>query len=151
MTADYSFVIPILNECETLEELYARLAPVLDALDGPIEVILVDDGSTDGSYEIMLGLQQRDSRFRILRLSRNFGHQIAITAGLDHARGNAAIVMDASRPQQQVWRGTLDDLARETADVDGDGPGTLVIGDVVAIGTQQELVAQAFRPAQGRG
>jgi len=46
----------------------------------------------------------------------------------------AAIVADATRPQQQVWRGTLDDLARETADVDGDGPGTLVIGDVVAIG-----------------
>jgi dolichol-phosphate mannosyltransferase len=92
---EYSFVIPILNECETLEELYARLAPVMNALDGPCEAVLVDDGSTDRSYGIMLELQHRDPRIKVLRLTRNFGHQIAITAGLDHARGNAAIIMDA--------------------------------------------------------
>jgi dolichol-phosphate mannosyltransferase len=92
---EYSFVIPVLNERDTLPELYRRLAPVLDALDGPAEVVLVDDGSTDGSYGIMLGLQQRDARIKVLRLSRNFGHQIAITAGLDHAQGNAVIIMDA--------------------------------------------------------
>jgi polyisoprenyl-phosphate glycosyltransferase len=95
VTPEYSFVIPILNERETLDELYRRLAPVMDALDGPCEVVLVDDGSTDGSYGIMLGLQQRDSRIKVLRLSRNFGHQIAITAGLDHTEGKAVIIMDA--------------------------------------------------------
>ena len=58
-------------------------------------MILVDDGSTDGSAEIMRGLHERDDRFTIVRLSRNFGHQVAISAGLDHARGNAVIVMDA--------------------------------------------------------
>jgi polyisoprenyl-phosphate glycosyltransferase len=91
---DYSFVIPILNERETLEELYSRLEPVMQALDGPSEVVLVDDGSTDGSYEIMAKLHDRDPRIKALRLSRNFGHQIALSAGLDHARGRAVIIMD---------------------------------------------------------
>ena len=57
--------------------------------------MLVDDGSTDGSYELMLSLHERDERFKLVRLSRNFGHQIALTAGLDHARGNAVVMMDA--------------------------------------------------------
>jgi glycosyltransferase involved in cell wall biosynthesis len=91
---DYSFVIPILNEQETLEELYCRLEPVMEALDGPSEVVLVDDGSTDGSYEIMVKLHERDSRVKALRLSRNFGHQTALSAGIDHARGRAVIIMD---------------------------------------------------------
>jgi dolichol-phosphate mannosyltransferase len=95
LTPEYSFVIPVLNERESLEELFERLRPVMDALDGPCEVVFVDDGSTDGSYEIMLALQQRDARFNVLRLTRNFGHQLAITAGLDHALGNAVIIMDA--------------------------------------------------------
>jgi glycosyltransferase involved in cell wall biosynthesis len=95
VSPEYSFVVPVMNEAETLDELYRRLVPVLDALDGTSEVVLVDDGSTDGSFGIMLGLQQRDPRFRVLRLTRNFGHQIAITAGLDHTRGRAAIIMDA--------------------------------------------------------
>ena len=85
VTPEYSIVIPVLNECETLEALYQRITPVMDALDGSCEVILVDDGSTDGSAEIMRGLHERDDRFTVVRLSRNFGHQIAISAGLDHA------------------------------------------------------------------
>jgi dolichol-phosphate mannosyltransferase len=90
----YSFVIPIMNESETLDELYARLAKTMELLDGPSEVVMVDDGSTDGSYEIMTDLHARDPRVRVIRLSRNFGHQVALTAGLDHARGQAAILMD---------------------------------------------------------
>ena len=93
-TPEYSFVVPVLDERETLDELYRRLALVMDALDGPSEVVLIDDGSTDGSHETMLALHERDPRIRPLRLSRNFGHQIAITAGLDHARGRAVIIMD---------------------------------------------------------
>jgi len=92
---EYSFVVPVFNERETLDELYRRLVPVLDGLDGPAEVVFVDDGSTDGSYELMLSLHERDERFKLVRLSRNFGHQIALTAGLDHARGNAVVMMDA--------------------------------------------------------
>jgi polyisoprenyl-phosphate glycosyltransferase len=90
----YSFVVPIFNEEETLPELERRVAAVLDGLDGSAEVILVDDGSVDGSAELLLDLNRRDPRFKLLRFTRNFGHQMAITAGLDHARGDAVIVMD---------------------------------------------------------
>jgi dolichol-phosphate mannosyltransferase len=95
MAVEFSLVVPVLDERDTLEELARRLTPVLDALEAPTEVVLVDDGSTDGSFDIMRKLHEADPRFRALRLSRKFGHQIAITAGLEHARGNAVIIMDA--------------------------------------------------------
>ncbi len=91
---EFSFVVPILNERETLPELCRRLAAVMDMLPGSAEVVLVDDGSTDGSYELMLDVRRRDPRIKALRLSRNFGHQMALTAGLDHAQGRAVIIMD---------------------------------------------------------
>jgi polyisoprenyl-phosphate glycosyltransferase len=95
MTApEFSFVVPILNERDTLPELCRRLAAVMDMLPGSAEVVLVDDGSTDGSYELMLDVRRRDPRIKALRLSRNFGHQMALTAGLDHAQGRAVIIMD---------------------------------------------------------
>ena len=90
----YSFVVPIFNEEETLPELERRLTAVLDRLDGDAEVLLVDDGSVDRSAELLLDLNRRDPRFKVLRFTRNFGHQMAITAGLDHARGEAVIIMD---------------------------------------------------------
>jgi polyisoprenyl-phosphate glycosyltransferase len=92
---EYSLVVPIFNEEQTLSELVRRLQLLLDALDGPAEVVLVDDGSSDGSHDLMVAARETDSRFKVLRLSRNFGHQIAITAGMDVAAGNAVIVMDA--------------------------------------------------------
>lgn len=95
MHIEYSLVIPVLNEAETLDELARRLIPVMDELPGSAEVVLVDDGSTDGSFDIMQKLHEADPRFRALRLSRNFGHQVAISAGLDHARGDAVVIMDA--------------------------------------------------------
>jgi polyisoprenyl-phosphate glycosyltransferase len=94
MRAIYSIVVPILNEAETLPELESRLRALFDQLDGPCEAVLVDDGSTDASFELMATMNVRDPRFRIVRLSRNFGHQIAITAGLDAAAGEAVVVMD---------------------------------------------------------
>ena len=92
---EYSFVIPVLNEEEVLPELHRRLATVMDQLDGPAEVVLVDDGSSDGSFAAMRRIHHADPRFRAVRLSRNFGHQVAITAGLEHARGSAMVIMDA--------------------------------------------------------
>src|SRR5918992_1375696 len=90
----YSIVVPICNEVETLAELERRLVAVFDRLDGDVEAILVDDGSSDGSFGLMAEISERDPRFKVVRLSRNFGHQLAITAGLDLAGGEAVVVMD---------------------------------------------------------
>lgn len=91
----YSFVIPVFNERETLPELHRRLSEVIEGLDGEAELLFVDDCSWDGSYELLSELGGRDPRVRVIRFARNFGHQVAITAGLDHAAGDAVIVMDA--------------------------------------------------------
>lgn len=91
----YSLVVPIYNEEAVLPFLLARLDHLLGALDGAGEVILVDDGSRDLSSFICAMRVKDDPRFRYVGLSRNFGHQIAITAGMERARGAAIIVMDA--------------------------------------------------------
>ena len=93
-TTAYSVVVPMLNEETTVREFGRRLRQVMDELDGPCEVILVDDGSTDRTYQMMLDLRALDSRFKVLSLSRNFGHQLAITAGLDLAAGDVVVIMD---------------------------------------------------------
>lgn len=90
----FSIVIPILNEESVLPELLSRVKSVLDGLGGSSEVIFIDDGSTDNSVKILHEACQSDIRFRLLELSRNFGHQYAITAGLHRATGDAAIIMD---------------------------------------------------------
>jgi len=96
MTAPtYSLVIPIFNEQRALPELVVRVTALLDRLDGEAEVLLVDDGSKDASYPMMLAISQRDPRFKVVHLARNFGHQVAITAGMDFAAGQAVVVMDA--------------------------------------------------------
>jgi len=89
-----SVVVPVFNEQDTLPELYRRLTEVL-ASEGDYELVFVDDGSTDRSRGILLALHERDPRVVVLGLSRNFGHQLALTAGVDHARGSAIIIMDA--------------------------------------------------------
>jgi polyisoprenyl-phosphate glycosyltransferase len=91
----YSLVVPAHNEEGVVGELVARLIQVMDALDRESEAILVDDGSRDRTYELMLEAASADPRFRLVRLSRNFGHQIALTAGVDLAAGDAVIVLDA--------------------------------------------------------
>ena len=92
---EYSFVIPVYNEEANLDALYERLRALLPQLDGPSELIFVDDGSRDSSHDRLLDLQSDDERIRIVRFSRNFGHQVAITAGMDYSRGNAVIILDA--------------------------------------------------------
>ncbi len=91
----YSIVIPLYNEEAILPLLYQRLQAVLAQLAAPIEVILVNDGSRDRTLELLRQLHQQDARICYLSLARNFGHQIAVTAGLQYARGQAVIVMDA--------------------------------------------------------
>jgi glycosyltransferase involved in cell wall biosynthesis len=89
-----SVVVPVFNEEETLRELHGRLSGALPPVE-VWEVILVDDGSSDGSWPLMRELSAVDPRLRLVRLSRNFGHQAAITAGLEAARGDAVVVIDA--------------------------------------------------------
>jgi glycosyltransferase involved in cell wall biosynthesis len=91
----YSLVVPAHNEEAVIEELVDRLTGVMEALDGDAELILVDDGSSDRTYELMLEAAHGDPRIRLVQLSRNFGHQIALTAGVDVAAGDAVIVLDA--------------------------------------------------------
>ena len=90
----FSIVIPLHDEEAVLPLLYERLVAVLDDLDGSWEVILVDDGSRDGTYGLAVELHGRDPRVKVVRFSRNFGHQIALSAGLDLAQGEAIVTMD---------------------------------------------------------
>ena len=94
VTAYCSVVIPIYNEAEVLPVLYQRLTSTLERMGEPYEIIFVDDGSTDDSSELLRRLRTQDSRVKVVSFSRNFGHQIAITAGLDYSSGDPVIVMD---------------------------------------------------------
>src|SRR3954453_16150302 len=87
-----SVVAPVLNEEETIGELHRRISAALGDL--PLEIVLVDDGSRDQTPVLLKELATRDERVRVIRLSRNFGHQGALTAGLDHARGDAVVMID---------------------------------------------------------
>jgi polyisoprenyl-phosphate glycosyltransferase len=91
----YSFVIPVYDEGASLGILRERMSLLMPRLDGEVEVILVDDGSKDASWELISAFHREDRRFKGVRLARNFGHQMAITAGMDMAVGQAVIVMDA--------------------------------------------------------
>jgi polyisoprenyl-phosphate glycosyltransferase len=95
MKVTYSIVAPIYNEKENLPELYRRIREVMDSTGEPWELLLVDDGSTDGSTDIIRALAREDRHVRPVIFARNFGHQIAITAGWDYARGEAVIIIDA--------------------------------------------------------
>lgn len=91
----YSVVAPVFNEEATLPEFYRRMRAVLDGLDGPAELVLVFDGSRDRSPLIGRELRAQDPRVKVVDLARNFGHQIAITAGIDYAEGDAVVIIDS--------------------------------------------------------
>ena len=93
-TPKYSFVIPIYNEEETLAELYRRISAVMARMDGSVELILINDGSRDRTLELLRELHAQDSRICYLSFARNFGHQIAVTAGLNFSSGQVVVVMD---------------------------------------------------------
>ena len=90
-----SIVVPAYNEQEVLSEFHARLRSVLDRLGCPVQVVYVNDGSNDDTERVLSLLREQDRRVEVVDLSRNFGKEIAMTAGLDHASGDAVIVIDA--------------------------------------------------------
>ncbi|OYD93529.1 glycosyltransferase [Nostoc sp. 'Peltigera membranacea cyanobiont' 213] len=90
----YSVIIPIFNEEEVIQELWQRLHKVLKELDGNSEVIFINDGSYDDSLEILIQIRLSHPEVKIINFSRNFGHQCSLSAGIDHAKGKAVILMD---------------------------------------------------------
>lgn len=95
MKAVYSVIVPVYNEEEVIDESYKRLINVLNNLDGTFELIYINDGSRDASEQKILNIIKNDQNVRLINFSRNFGHQSAISAGMDFAKGNAVIVIDA--------------------------------------------------------
>jgi polyisoprenyl-phosphate glycosyltransferase len=95
MKPTFSMVIPVFNEAESIREFHRRMALVAGKVPGGWEFIFVNDGSTDASGELLQELARTDKRVRVVEFVRNFGHQIAVTAGLDRALGRAVIVIDA--------------------------------------------------------
>ncbi len=95
MNPKFSIISPVYNEAESLSELQKRMSEVMSTTGDDWELILVDDGSTDGSTELIREMAKSDSHIRPVIFARNFGHQIAVTAGLDYARGDAVVIIDA--------------------------------------------------------
>ena len=95
VTPSLSIVVPVYNEQEVLPEFHRRVTAVLDRLGMPAEIVYVNDGSRDGSMELLTGLHRADPRVAVIDLSRNFGKEVAMSAGLDHTRGDAVIIIDS--------------------------------------------------------
>jgi len=91
----YSIVAPVFNEAETLPHFYERVIRVMEDIGEPFEIVLINDGSRDKTYSILQEIHEKDARVRVIDFSRNFGHQIAISAGLDYAQGDAVVVLDS--------------------------------------------------------
>ena len=125
----FSVVIPMYNEAEIVGEMHRRLVVVMTELGAPWEAIYINDGSRDASLQIVEMLRHADSHIAVVNLSRNFGKEIATTAGLDHARGDAVIVIDADLqdPPEVIprlvaaWRAGFDTVYAKRRLRDGDG------------------------------
>lgn len=113
----HSVVVPVFNEADGIDAFHQRCAAVLSAIGDRYEIIYVDDGSTDTSWPRLLAIREGDPQVRLIRLSRNFGHQIAISAGLEHAGGDTVTVIDADlQDPPEVIARMVDDW-REGADI----------------------------------
>ena len=110
-----SVVAPVYNEVDSLPVLYERLCAALSEL--PFELVLVDDGSSDGTSERLEELAANDPRVKLVLLSRNFGHQMALTAGLDHASGDAIVMLDGDLQDPPEIIPEMLDRWREGSDV----------------------------------
>ena len=105
-----SLVIPVFNESKLIDELMRRTMSALNSITRDFEIIMVDDGSTDNSLDILLGWQKNDQRIKILSLSRNFGHQAAFTAGLEHAMGDVVAMLDGDLQDPPELLGEMYDM-----------------------------------------
>jgi dolichol-phosphate mannosyltransferase len=92
---DYSLILPVYNEEENLNALYTRLIEVMKTLEGSYELIFVNDGSFDETPSLLKKLHEKDKHVKVINFSRNFGHQVAVSAGLQHAKGNHVAILDA--------------------------------------------------------
>ena len=123
-----SVIVPAFNEAEVLPEFHRRLSQALGGLDLASEIIYVNDGSKDATADILRALQKDDPRVAVVDLSRNFGKEIAMTAGLDHAAGDAVVVIDADLqdPPELIpelvkhWRAGYDDVYARRSSRDGE-------------------------------
>ena len=123
-----SVVVPAYNEEDVIQVFHQRLAGVLDALAMSAEVIYVNDGSSDETLEALRRLQRSDPRIGVLDLSRNFGKEIAMTAGLDHSTGDAVVIIDADLqdPPELIprlierWREGFDVVYAQRGDREGE-------------------------------
>jgi dolichol-phosphate mannosyltransferase len=91
----FTIIAPIYNEIDNLSVLYDRVSEVMGQTGDPWEFVMVDDGSTDGSTDAIMALSEKDEKIVPVIFARNFGHQIAVTAGLDYSQGDAVIIIDA--------------------------------------------------------
>ena len=112
-----SLVIPIFNESGVIEQSHAKLAAVIDQLPYEFSIYYVDDGSTDGTDAALAALAAQDGRIQPLTLSRNFGHQAALTAGLDHADGEVVISMDGDGQHPPEMLGQMIELVAQGYDI----------------------------------
>jgi len=151
-----SIVIPVFNEAEALPELLQVLEPVLDELECEHEILFVDDGSRDGSGAFLDAAGDADPCVKVLHFSRNFGHQAAITAGLDFASGDAVVVMDADLQDPPellpemlaLYRAGFDVVSAQRVQRDGEGPfkrGTAAL----FYGLMRRAVDERLRPQVG--
>jgi glycosyltransferase involved in cell wall biosynthesis len=127
-TPTLSIVVPVYNEAENVRVLYGRLRSMLDSLGESSEIIFVNDGSTDGTVNQLVGLRREDSSLKVIDLSRNFGKEAAVTAGIDFAAGDAVVVIDADLqdPPELIpelvkkWREGFDSVCAVRTRRDGD-------------------------------
>lgn len=101
---EYSFVIPVFNEAAILPELYSRMKAVCDRLGQPYELIFIDDGSTDGSFDVLKAIKRDDCHLRLIRFTRNFGQQAAVLAGFRQCRGEIVVQLDSDlqHPPEEI-------------------------------------------------
>jgi glycosyltransferase involved in cell wall biosynthesis len=127
---EISVVIPVFNEADNIDELVARVTPVMESCASSFEIIFVDDGSSDGTMEALRRANGLDKRVHAVSFSRNFGKEIAIAAGLDHAVGRAVVIMDADlqHPPETIcefvrlWREGYKNVYGQRVDREGDSP-----------------------------
>lgn len=113
----YSVVIPAYNEEEVIDTSYKRLKEVMEQADGSYELIFVNDGSADKTYEMLKRIAEGDSHVRVINFARNFGHQLAVSAGLDRAKGQAVVIIDADLQDPPEIMLNMIDLWKQGYDV----------------------------------